>query len=906
MVPHIFFRRTARLGLAFLLPVAMAWTSCSQTKDTFINRTCHNLSAHYNGYYNAGIKLEEATDKLAETHVDHYDRILSVFQYADATKAKAIYPQLEDAMKRTKTAIERHTIIDKRGNEKPASERWIDDNYLLYGKCQFFKHDYFEAMATFKYVETTYRKEEGRHLGSLWQAKTFLELTQLREAEEKLDYVRNQGDFPKNSKWELEAVTADFYLQTKNYEKASTHLARAAELVKKRDTKIRWLFILAQLHQVKGEFKQAFDLYTRVIKMNPKYEVGFNARLNRARCSDGSSGNNLTVRKELEKMEKDPKNKDFLDQIYFAFAGLSKNEGDETAQVEYLNKSVRASTANVNQKALSYLELGKIAFIKREYRVAQAYYDSTTSNLGNDYPDYTEILNRRNSLTKLVKNLRIIENEDSLQRMANLTPMERQRMVEEVFQQEEAERKKAEEEKQANQIFQPADPKVLNAMNSGTGSSWYFYNPQAVGLGFNEFLRKFGDRKREDNWRRSNKQSNINVEENIEMEKIVDVTAKNDSLAQGGNAKEIRKQEMLKAIPSDKEALDKSTAKIIEAYYTIGLIYREQLNDFAAAADAFEALLKRFPDSKYTLQCYYQLYRLYSGATNNKQQIGPSVENKQRADYFKDIILTKHGDTEYAEIIRNPNYAIEKANRKTELELFYEETYRKYLNGEYQAVIQRKNEADSRFPKSILSPQFELLKALAIGKTQPLSTFEASLLEVIKNNQEDPVKDRAQEILDAIHARGTTTPVVPTAPTVSSEVISTPTEQPVVASSAFKYNPDTIHFVVVIFQNIGGPIDPTRFKTKLSNFNSTNFGSKAIQVQDLLFGPRNKIFVLRSFTNKAEALSYNTMMYDNDDVYGNVSTDNYFQYVISANNLPELIRQMKTEEYEDFYRNFYR
>ena len=336
------------------------------------------------------------------------------------------------------------------------------------------------------------------------------------------------------------------------------------------------------------------------------------------------------------------------------------------------------------------------------------------------------------------------------------------------------------------------------------------------------------------------------------------------------------------------------------------MIYREQLNDFAAAADAFEALLKRFPDSKYTLQCYYQLYRLYSGATNNKQQIGPSVENKQRADYFKDIILTKHGDTEYAEIIRNPNYAIEKANRKTELELFYEETYRKYLNGEYQAVIQRKNEADSRFPKSILSPQFELLKALAIGKTQPLSTFEASLLEVIKNNQEDPVKDRAQEILDAIHARGTTTPVVPTAPTVSSEVISTPTEQPVVASSAFKYNPDTIHFVVVIFQNIGGPIDPTRFKTKLSNFNSTNFGSKAIQVQDLLFGPRNKIFVLRSFTNKAEALSYNTMMYDNDDVYGNVSTDNYFQYVISANNLPELIRQMKTEEYEDFYRNFYR
>ncbi|MBK8364904.1 MAG: hypothetical protein IPL24_14935 [Bacteroidetes bacterium] len=137
MIPDHLFRRTARFGLVALLPLVMAWSSCSNTKDSLITRTFHNLSAHYNGYYNAGLKLEEATDKLAESHTDHYDRILSVFQYADATKAKAIYPQLEDAMKRTKTVIERHTIIDKRGNEKPDSEKWIDDNHLLYGKCQF-------------------------------------------------------------------------------------------------------------------------------------------------------------------------------------------------------------------------------------------------------------------------------------------------------------------------------------------------------------------------------------------------------------------------------------------------------------------------------------------------------------------------------------------------------------------------------------------------------------------------------------------------------------------------------------------------------------------------------------------------------------------------------------------------
>ena len=244
-------------------------------------------------------------------------------------------------------------------------------------------------------------------------------------------------------------------------------------------------------------------------------------------------------------------------------------------------------------------------------------------------------------------------------------------------------------------------------------------------------------------------------------------------------------------------------------------------------------------------------------------------------------------------------------------------------------MIQRKAEDDARFPRSILAPQFELLKALAIGKTQSLPVFEASLLDVIKNNPEDPVKDRAQEILDAIHARGTTPPPVTPEPggtkgapdsgiaegskTEDGKTEGSKTDTGKSGSEpgapttvAFKYNPDTVHFVVVIFQNIGGAIDPTKYKTKLSNFNSTNYGSKGIQVQELLFGPRNKIFILRSFANKSEALSYNSNLYDNDDVYGNVSTDEYHQYVISANNLSELIRQMKVDEYEDFYRNFYR
>lgn len=881
------FRVFSRYRLIFVLALTGIVFSCSNTKDTMVNRTFHNLSARYNGYYNAGIKLEEALQKLAASHTDHYDRILSVFQYADAAKAKAIYPQLEDAMKRTSTVISRHTILDKRGYEKPESEKWIDENWILYGKCQFFKHDYFEAMETFKYVEATYKKESGRHLGSLWIAKTYIELTQMREAEAKLDYLRNQSDFPKKNLWELEAVNADYYLQTKNFEKATIHLTRAAALVKNRETRIRFNFILAQLHQQKGEFKQAFDLYTKIIKMNPPYEMAFNARLNRARCYDSSSaGSGDSVLKELLKMEKDPKNKDFLDQIYFSLAGLKKNEGKQEEQIEYLNLSIQSSAGNQNQKALSYLELAKIAYDKPDYKLAQSYYDSTISNMGKDYPDYSEILSLRNSLTKLVKFIRTIEFEDSLQQLSRLSPADQMKKIDEIIAAEEARKRQVEQEakskEQANQIFDPSRQKEVNQFNQSTGAGWYFYNPQAISFGFNEFTKKFGDRKLEDDWRRSKKQTTAEVLEPIDPDKEL-IIDKKDSLPSSPSN---RKSEMLKSIPADEEALNKSTGKIIDAYYNIGMIYREQLNDLTASVEAFEELLKRYPKNKFQLQSYYQLYRSYTVLGNTTQ-----------ADYYKNIILNEHGDSEYAEIIRNPNYAAERAKKKSQLEIFYEETYRKYLNGEYADVISRKSQSDFQFPQNNLMPKFDFLKTLSIGKTQPLPVFEASLNEIIRNYSADSVKDAAQEILDFIHNKNTG---------ISFKPIETDTAATTIDVHLYNYLPDTLHQVVLIFQNINGPLDPNKVKNKLSDFNSVNYSSKGITFQDVLFDHRLKIFMIKSFVNKAEAMQYYAALYDNDDVFGNVSNDAYQLYTVSVNNLPTLLKEKKTVDYEDFFRKFYK
>jgi hypothetical protein len=93
---------------------------------------------------------------------------------------------------------------------------------------------------------------------------------------------------------------------------------------------------------------------------------------------------------------------------------------------------------------------------------------------------------------------------------------------------------------------------------------------------------------------------------------------------------------------------------------------------------------------------------------------------------------------------------------------------------------------------------------------------------------------------------------------------------------------------------------------KLSDFNLANYASKNISVQDLMFDHRNKIFIIKSFNDKPDAIDYVRFLYDNDDVFGQVSADAYQLYVVSVNNLPVLLTEKKTDLYEDFYRSFYR
>ncbi len=879
----------------YFIILTLFLSACSTQKNTVINRAYHNLTAHYNGYFNARERVKEGTKTLAATHIDHYDRVLDVFKYSTDDKAKTIYPDMDEAIKKSSIVIQRHSMFIN-GKERC---RWIPDNYMIIGKAQFLKHDFWTALETFQYVASTYKDNPKRFDGLIWQMQTQMQLGKMADAEYMLDYLKNEKQLPSKYRPLFAAVASDFYLKKENYPKAIEQLTKAAELATKRADQIRYNYILAQIYQKVDSNDKAFAIFRKVIKMNPEYEMAFNAKINRARSFDINSADAQQVKDELNKMLKDEKNKDYLDQIYYALSGISMREKDTTEAFQFLKKSVASSTNNTNQKGLSYLEMGEISFRKLDFRAAQLYYDSAATNIASDYPDYTLIQNKKNNLSRLIKNLNIISHEDSLLTLGALSETEQYSRIDNIIAEEEAEslRKKQEEEaakakeqeEQSNMQFSQFQnqPGKDGMPGNSTGSSWYFYNQSAISFGFSEFAKKWGNRKLEDNWRRSSKESiaTFGSEEEAEAQARADSLeqaqkALNDSIRQLNS--DARRKAYFNNIPKTAQQKEESNAKILEAYYNTGIIYKEALGQPKPAADDLEEMMKRYPGNKYQLPAYYNLYRCYL-----------ALFDEQKAEHYKNIILNDYGDSEYARIITNPNY-FKDAQRKTAImQVFYENTYKAFLNRQYNDVIERKSAADSLFPGGTLAPKFAYLQALAIGYTQPRPQFETSLKKIVAAYPRDSVSILAKAILDKMNK------VTPIDTTISESATTQTAEGNKMLNSIYEFMPDKPHNVLIIF-SAELPYTTT-LKEKINQFNQRNYKEKKLNVSELRIDDKNYMMV-RSFPDHTQSKEYIQGLDSDQTIFEGMDKNAFTLFPITEKNFNKFITDKDLSKYLDFYR----
>ena len=832
--------------------------SCKTTKDTFLNRNYHATATRYNWYYNAKLNYNAGINKLRQDHKDDFNQLLSIYPLGTKKNAQSIAPQMDKVLKKCASAISKHSMLIK-GEER---NRWIDDCYLMIGKAYFYKQEYIKAIEAFRLVERQFMGDHTGYQAQIWLLRAHVEAEDLGSADLVIDNIVMDENFPNSLNQPLSLALASYYLKMGENAIAIEELSAAITQTKKRREKARYNYILAQLYAIEGEYARATSLFTKVIRTSPDYEMVFNAKINRARSFDTSSGGTEEIVKELKNMLKDDKNTDFLDVIYFGLAELNMRQNDLPQAKQNYTLSVSTSVNNNAQKALSSAVLADLYYDQQNYRLAQAYYDTTVAFMNSKNKRYQPALTRQKKLTDLISNLDIIYEQDSLQRIALMPEAERVAFIDNLILQIELEEKaqKALENQRRSENNFFNDPRQRNnKFNTNQGGQWYFENPNTLSFGFSEFNRKWGKRKLEDNWRRSNKKS-LSVEEALA-----------DTLEEDQFDPKSRDSYM-KGLPLTVEAMQASNRKIIAAYFDAGVIYKEQLVDLPQAIQSFETLNSRFPKNDNRVMVLYFLNRLYAESGNN-----------DLANNYKNMLTSEFPNSDYAKLLNDPDYINQLGATYNNAEQAYEQAFSLYNTGQYKACEAACKTSISNYPNHPTAPHFDLLKTMSEASQTSTSVYIAKLEKIISSYPQHSVAQAAQEIIEWLQ----------------TEAKAVEESQP--KDSPYTTNDNAGHYFILLFYDYN--LELTTAKATLSDYHAEYYRLDRLNISNLLFADHTYMITVREFANKAAAMSYYTAFQDGDvrGVFG----DDYQAFVIAGPNFPYFFKNKDIDGYLEMFKKHY-
>lgn len=1008
--------RLPKLSIFSFFLLLLGVCSCTHTNQALQPKQAYlDINSRFNAYYNVNEKLVNVFKMSEQSHKDNFDSVISVYHYSDPKEFGSYTGDLDDVVKRSTLAIQLY-----------GASNYSDDHFLMIGQADYLKGDYDKASNSFKYITTEYKdgvdyvrvmkglgkrvkkyarakkrkvqqqvktvmKPDGtkslervdirpskkffmhtpaRSEALIWLIKTYTRQKKFEQASSVVTYTRGDNLFYKNFDAQLDLAEADLRVTSKDYSGAIKPLEsylEAKKIRKRKKLKVRPLFALAQCYEAIGNASKAVDNYKLVLKSHPNYDMEFYAKIKMAKLGRGASGGNASIRSLLAKMARDGKYKDYWDQVYYELAMISLDEKNRKEARKFFHQSVDNSFGNDNQKALAYLQLAEMDYEEAVYDSAKFYYDSTLTFLAKSHPRYDELSLKNKMLDNLLKQLAIIYEEDSLQRLAALPESERLKVVKAaIAKKEKEEEEKKDKEEASGQGSNPQNPAMPgNAPDNnkpgsaaGPGLSWYFYNTTARAAGYNDFMKRWGRRKLEENWRRKNKTSNTTDEEPAAKDTV---TAAVDNVStETANTDE---DKMLAGIPSTPQKLEASVDKISDAYYTAGTIYKDGLENYPKAIGMFETLNEKYPKNKLLLESLYNLYL-----------IALRQNDKDRAELYKNKILAEFAESIIAKVLRDPDYLNEATRKEKAADTYYQSAYEDYAAGRLDSAWYKCEMSTTVLNPNPFADKFQLLQALILAKQNRLGDYVQALNKIINKATDASVKAAATDLLALLNkstlpqadlskdtarrdslnisfsqsmssrpgsvdsallkqlneAREKAEGSKPKEKTDTSskqsakplEVAKDSTAQAREAAkdtskpgstvmsedttSPYKRADDALHYFVIYFKD---PTVPQSIimstMAKVNAYNSTQFESKKLQSKQVIIDSKNKLLTVRQFKNKEEAISYFRVVKSQSQLFSDLKPDQYAITAISTVNFTVLISEKDVDAYQKFFNRVY-
>lgn len=697
--------------------------------------------------YNGQVAYDQAKQQIDDQYNDNFWEILPI-EPLKIEEEKLEAPVLPGQKKEVKEenvqgfekaelkaikAVQKHSM-DINGRER---NKQIDDAYLLLGKTRYYSQRFVPALEAFNFILGTYTDFDLRDETKVWQAKTLIRLQNEKLALETLGILLKNDNAPLNIIENAHIATAQAYQSLDSTHLVIKHLDSAVFFSVNPKQKARNLFILGQLYRQQQKIdssNMAFETLINFKKAPYRYKI--HAEIDRAKNYSDTDSTELVL-KNLYKLIKNRDNRPYLDELYYQTGLIELASKNDSVAIIDFNKSLRAKDAKQYQQELTYEALGNVYFDKAQFQLAGSYYDSVLNITENENTKrIRRLVRKRKSLDEVILYENIAQTNDSILYVASLPDDAQEKYFQDHIEKLKA---KAEEEKRKEEALAQNSGFGIttddSSKDSNSDGKFYFYNVRVSGFGEQEFRKIWGNRPLEDNWRLSDKSS-------------ISVGSQSDSQIAQNTIDESQKFDIdyyLNRIPKNQVTLDSIKDIRNDAYYQLGLSYKEQFNEYKLAAERLEKLLTFPPKENLLLPIKYHLFKIY-------ENIDPVISNK-----YKDEIVSNYSDSRYSKIILNPDEALVFTDEKSTPEGFYNDVYCDYDYEHYDRALEKTEKALKQFEDLPIIPKFELLKAYLLMKTQGKDAFREALDFVALNYPNTEEGKHAVKILSGFNKNPTET-----------------------------------------------------------------------------------------------------------------------------------------------------
>lgn len=895
--------------------IIMTAISCSTEKNTPQSRWWHSFTARYNTYYNGTVAYIEGSLEKENGNKDNFTEMIPLYTVGNRGSRNLGASNFDRAIEKCQKAIKLHSIKRRpkwtKSRKKTARDiEWLNRKeynpflwkaWMLMGRSQFMKGDFDEAASTFAYMSRLYATQPAIYgRARSWLAKCYIEQDWIYDAEDVISKIRRDSIHWRARK-EWDYTYADYYIHTGRYAEAIPYLRKVIKHEMRRKQRAREWYLMGQLEAALGNEEKAYKAFKRVVRLNPPYELAFNARI--AMTEVMGMRQSKKMLKKLRRMASSDNNKDYLDQVYYAIGNIYLNQKDTANAISaYENGNAKATRSGI-EKGVLLLKLGDLYWEREDYSNAQRCYGEAIGLLDKERKDYEQLSERSKVLDELVPYTEAIHLQDSLQALAKMPENERNAAIDRVIEalkKKEKEERDAQAEMEAQQYLAEQgaignDAVQNNVTNNATdkAGTWYFYNPTAVSQGKATFRKLWGQRENVDDWQRVNKTvvaMNTGPEEltDEQRDSIAAAEAKQDSIEESLEIAQNNPHEReyyLKQIPFTPEQVAESNKIIEDGLYHSGVIFKDKLDNLALSEKSLRRLTDNYKDYEHLDDAYYHLFLLYS--RRHDTALAQTYLNRLKQEY---------PESQWTVMLSDPDFE-QNARFGVHIEdSLYAATYEAFKADRFDEVSANTALSASRFPLGANRDKFIFIGGLSKLNGGDADGCVKDMQEVVEKYPQSDVSEMAGMIINGVKAGRTLyggkfdISDIWERRTVILNDSDSITERKFVAernadfSFLFVYAPDSVNENKLLFE--------------LAKFNFTNFIVRNFDITIEEAGGLHRMKV-SGFKSYDEALQYARQLHGNHNIAE--LTQKARPIVISDANLELLGTQYSYNDYEKFY-----